>query len=374
MLQHSDIRTFIQHYEVDVDVDAQGIVRKTGSQTPLVRFACSLSASIDPNRPYKLSTEESRSINDLPAVRTWQDTVHRRKRKWNAQAAKYERDRIACEALFGHLDEGALSKRHRRLRDKLEVSHDRTMEAKRRHNRAVRALRNEKQRQKNQRIRENLERYRNEQPVIDLECQLAGLMVTPRVKKTLQDRDSMSAQHLTFIDCMMAIPGKTLEAEYLRRIAAIDAGTVFCGVEEGRPTRRAIQSPRRPAPDDGDSYRSAKRQRVIIKDEADNALRHAIDSVRVTSREDRPTICFICVGNPNIPLKARVAKYATPGSLTRHFLRKHVNPPWSSSRVVCHVCDTTPIQDKMDLLSHAEDVHGTVIRGRVQDKLASEYR
>ncbi|EEA23687.1 hypothetical protein TMatcc_006768 [Talaromyces marneffei ATCC 18224] len=68
MMQHSDIRTFIRHYEVDVDVDAQGIVRKTGSQT----FACSLSASIDPNRPYKLSTEESRSINDLPAVRARQ--------------------------------------------------------------------------------------------------------------------------------------------------------------------------------------------------------------------------------------------------------------------------------------------------------------
>ncbi|OJZ79991.1 hypothetical protein ASPFODRAFT_86016 [Aspergillus luchuensis CBS 106.47] len=334
MMQHSDIRTFIQHYEVDVD----------------------------------LSTEESRSINDLPTVRARQDTVHRRKRKWNAQAAKYERDCIACKALFGHLDEGALSKRHRRLRDKLEVSHDRTMEAKRRHNRAVRALRNE-----NQRIRENLERYRNEQTVIDFECQLAGLMVTPRVKKTLQDRDSMSAQHLTFIDCMMAIPGKTLEAEYQRRIAAIDAGTVFCGVEEARHTPRAAQS-RRPAPDDGDSHHSAKRQRVVIKDETDNVLRHAIDSVRVTSPEDRPTISFVCVGNPNIPLKDRVAKYATVGSLTRHFLQKHVNPPWSSNQVVCHVCDTAPIQDKMDLLSHAEDAHGTVIRGRIQEKLALEYR
>jgi hypothetical protein len=246
------------------------------------------------------------------------------------------------------------------------------MEAKRRHNRAVRALRNEKQRQRNQRIRENLERYRNEQPVIDLECQLAGLMVTPRVKKTLQDRDSMSAQHLAFIDCMMAIPGKTLEAEYQRRIAAIDAGTVFCGVEEGRPTRRAAQSPRRPAPDDEDSHPSAKRQRVVIKEETEDALRHAIDSVRVTSPEDRPTICFVCVGNPNIPVKDRVAKYATPGSLTRHFSRKHVNPPWSSNRVVCHVCNAVPIQGKMDLLRHAEDAHGTVIRGRIQEKLALE--
>jgi hypothetical protein len=69
MLQHADIRTFVKHYEVDVDVDVQGIVRKTGSQTPLVRFACSLSASIDLDRPYKLLTAESRSLNELPVVR-----------------------------------------------------------------------------------------------------------------------------------------------------------------------------------------------------------------------------------------------------------------------------------------------------------------
>ena len=49
ILQHSDIRTFVRHYEVDVDVDVQRIIRKTGSQTSLVRFACSLSASIDPD-------------------------------------------------------------------------------------------------------------------------------------------------------------------------------------------------------------------------------------------------------------------------------------------------------------------------------------
>jgi hypothetical protein len=54
---------------------------------------------------------------------------------------------------------------------------------------------------------------------------------------------------------------------------------------------------------------SSSRRRQIM-------LRNAIDSVRVTSREDRPTICFICVGNPNIPLKAQIAKYATPGSPT----------------------------------------------------------
>ena len=34
ILQHSYIRTFVRHYEVDVDVDVQSIIRKTSSQTP----------------------------------------------------------------------------------------------------------------------------------------------------------------------------------------------------------------------------------------------------------------------------------------------------------------------------------------------------
>jgi hypothetical protein len=47
MLQHANIRTFIKHYEADIDVDVQEIVRKTDSQTLFMRFACSLLALID---------------------------------------------------------------------------------------------------------------------------------------------------------------------------------------------------------------------------------------------------------------------------------------------------------------------------------------
>jgi hypothetical protein len=51
MLQHANIHTFIRHYKVDVDADVQGIVRKTGSQTPLIWFAYSLNTSINPDQP-----------------------------------------------------------------------------------------------------------------------------------------------------------------------------------------------------------------------------------------------------------------------------------------------------------------------------------
>lgn len=116
---------------------------------------------------------------------------------------------------------------------------------------------------------------------------------------------------------------------------------------------------------DEDSTFPAKRQRLSMADNTNEQLSHAIKSVQTKSSEQRPTVCFVCVGNPSIPLKERITKYATTGSLTRHYLRKHVNPPWSSYGVECHVCGK-PLQNKKDLLSHAEDAHGTVVRGQVR--------
>ena len=356
---------------MDVDVDVQGIIRKTGSQSSLVRFACSLSASIDPDRPYKLSPEESKSLNELPVVRARQETVNKRKQKWDDRKAKLDRANMTCQAAFGHLVEGAVPKHHH-LQEKLELFQDRTMEAKRRYNKAVRELRNEKQRQRNRRVRENLKRYRNEQPVIDLERQLAGKLVDTKVMDTLEHKSFMPPQHLMVIDATLTMPGTTFEAEYQRRINAINAMTAFCPVEEGRPTPRPIQSCRRPVPDDDEPCPPAKRQRCVSNDNTEITLREAMESVRIKNSEERPLICFLCLGNANLPLKERVLKYTTPGSLTRHFLRKHINPPWPARGVECNVCGIELLERKAELLNHAEWYHGTVVRGRTQGRLAVE--
>ncbi|KAI3017333.1 hypothetical protein CBS147347_10329 [Aspergillus niger] len=330
ILQHSDIRTFIRHYEVDVDVDVQGIIRKTGSQTQLVRFACSFSASIDPNRPFKLSAAESKSINKLPVVLARQEKVNKRKQKWENSEAKLLRFKMAVSHRLKDCKRGL------RLQKKLEILQDRMMEAKRRYNIAHRELRNEKQRQRNQRIRENLKRYRKEQPVIDVELQLAGKLVNNKVMDTLEHQSHMPPQHLAVIDAILTMPGTTLEAEYQRRINAINAMIAFCPVEEGRPIPRTTQSRRRPAPDDDELGAPAKRQRHTLEDDTEIVLRQAMESVRIKDLRERPTICFLCLGNPNLPLKERTAKHATPGSLTRHFLRKHINPPWPAQGLECN--------------------------------------
>ena len=158
--------------------------------------------------------------------------------------------------------------------------------------------------------------------MIDLERQLAGKLVDIKVMGTLEHKGFMPPQHLMVIDATLTMPGATLEAEYQRRINATNAMTAFCPVEEGRPTPRPIQSCCRPVPDDDKPCPPAKRQRHLLEDDTEIALRQTMESVRIKSRGQRPKICFLCLGNPNLPLKDRISEHTTSGSLTRHFLRE----------------------------------------------------
>ncbi|EEH17450.1 hypothetical protein PABG_00013 [Paracoccidioides brasiliensis Pb03] len=189
---------------------------------------------------------------------------------------------------------------------------------------------------------------------------------------TFEHEAFMPPEHLMFVDCMLTMPGASLEAEYQRRINTINAGVAFCGVEEGRPSRR-------PAVDD-DPYPPTKRQRCLVKDLPEVLLHQAMESVQAKPTAEqpqacfRPRVCFLCVGNPSCSLNARIKKYATSGSLTRHFLRRHINPPWPAAGVECNVCEGKVLPAKSVLLNHAEDAHGTVVRGRAREKLALEYQ
>ncbi|KAL6229582.1 hypothetical protein BDW75DRAFT_235086 [Aspergillus navahoensis] len=161
ILQHSDMRTFIQHYEVDVDVDVQ---------------------------PYRLPPEESKSLNELPVVRARQGILKIHKQKWNDRKSKFDRAHMAFQATVGHLVESALSKRHHHLKAKLELYQDRMMEAK------------------------------PSQPIIDPERQLAGKLVDTKVMDALEHKGFMPPQHLVMIDAMLTMSGATIEAELQHQI------------------------------------------------------------------------------------------------------------------------------------------------------------
>ena len=163
-----------------------------------------------------------------------------------------------------------------------------------------------------------------------------------------------------------------LEAEYQRRINAVNVMTAFYPVEEGWPMPWHVQSCRQPVPDDDEPCAPAKWQRRVSEDDTEMALREAMEPIQIKNSEERPLTCFLCLGNANLLLKERILKHTTPSSLTRHFLRKHINPPWPARGVECNVCDMELLEWKAEVLNHAECYHRTVVWGRAQGRLAVE--
>jgi hypothetical protein len=287
------------------------VYRGLDPEKKLMEFICSMSRSIDPRRPWELTTEQSASINDLPCIVKLKKPVERLSgaprgsRKWKKRQE------------------------------------------------ALRRLRNEKQRQRNLLLRDIIERYNKEQPVIDSERQLSGTVVDEDVRSALERSDYMTPEHLLLIDAILTLPETSLEKEHQRRITAINAVTVYCGVEEGTSCRRG--RPGRPA---GGKASTVVKAAEPAQSWSDTALSQAILSIRT---EKRPTICFLCLGNPNLPIRQRVFSFSSPGCLSKHFRDKHVKKLRTGQKIECKDCGVNLV-DRMHLQSHAEKFHGTVSR------------
>lgn len=191
--------------------------------------------------------------------------------------------------------------------------------------------------------------------MIDSERQLAGKMVDEEVMGVLEQTGYMTPQHMMLIDTVLTMPGMTVEKEYQRRIAAINAVIVFCDIEEGSPSRRPNLSPKCGATDALPAMPAAKRQACSLPGESESALRQAIASVCITAPNERPKICCLCLGNPRPPENKRMKVYGTPGSLSRRFIDWHIKRYPKEMRVKCDICDKD-FEHKANLMNHAETV------------------
>jgi hypothetical protein len=266
-----------------------------------MRFACSMSRSIDPRRPRKLTPEQTVSVNVLPYIMK----LHNRVKDLSNAPVR------SCK-------DGRLQK-------------------------AIKRLYNEKQRKRRELLGDIQKQYKSEQPVKDSERQLSGMVVDEDTRDALVCAD-MSPEQLGLIDAILTLPGKSLEQELQRRITAIKAVTLYCGVEEGAPSRYVRRGP----PGTVISH-------PVQAAEPDTALDLAIFSIKT---DKRPRVCFVCLGNPNLTIRERVATYITSGSLSRHFVRKHVSKMQTGQCIDC-ICNVR-LTTRKELLVHAERCHGTV--------------
>lgn len=232
--------------------------------------------------------------------------------------------------------------------NKLQKKCDHTEEQ---YNYSVKQLYNKKEQQRYLLVRENLEHYKNEQPVIDSEQQLSGKVVDKEVKIALENTGYTIPQHITLIDTVLTMPGTTTENEYKRRITAINAVISACYAEEGAPSRPRTQKrsadPVESSPADDPV---PKRQRSITSE--NDVFSQAIASVCVKSPEERPTICFICLGNSMLPKSERVRKFKNSGSLSCYFVNRHIKPYSNDMQRECTICGEQ-LESKSALLNHA---------------------
>ena len=68
---------------------------------------------------------------------------------------------------------------------------------------------------------------------------------------------------------------------------------------------------------------------VVIKKEdppspEEEALKAAMLLVYIKDPKERPTICFMCLGNEGAPLYKCIYLFSRPGNLSKYFKRKHL--------------------------------------------------
>ncbi|KAH7111822.1 hypothetical protein B0J11DRAFT_598487 [Dendryphion nanum] len=194
MMGHASIRTFEKHYlSRRITVDTQAVVRGIRPQDALMRAACTMSRTIDPRRPQRLTAEQSASVNDLSIIRNLFDRRERLKHK---------------------LAKGATQ--HPQYTD------------------INREINREKQRQRHQLLQDITERGEYEQPVRDVENQLAGVESNDDAMAAVIAVDAMGPEQKELVKAAHAPPGETPEAEIGRRSRAIGAVVAYCGIVEGR--------------------------------------------------------------------------------------------------------------------------------------------
>lgn len=210
-------------------------------------------------------------------------------------------------------------------------------------------------------MHENLEWYKDEQPVIDSEQQFAGKLVDEEMMDALEWTSYMTPQHMILIDTVLTMPGSTIKKEYQHQIAVINAVIAFCDVEERSLMRWsiAIQKQKHCITDALQSIFPAKKQACLSSGQREIPICQAIASVCIKNPKKQPTICFLCLETLLLSEHEQLKHYKTSGSLSHHFVDHHIKAYPKNMHVKCDVCNKE-LEHKMALMNHAEGVHGIV--------------
>ncbi|KZF22622.1 hypothetical protein L228DRAFT_246970 [Xylona heveae TC161] len=308
IMQHNDPRTFVRHYlPRRVNVDLQAIVRGLEPQAEVMQASCRMLRSLDRRRPYKLTAEQSKSVNQDPRVLR----LERRRDRHRGRPTRQEESR-----------------------------------------RVERDLRNLKQRLRAKLRRNIRESWDREQAIKDIQHQLAGGSFEDIREQHLGSVER-TPEHKRLITALMSLPGATLEEEMQRRNEAINAVAAYCHLEES-------YRPNQPGGCRLDTVPPAKMDpERETADLIEKILKAAKCMVFANEQNKRPLKCFVCFGDTNKSWHQRVYDFARPGDLSKHFKKYHLTHLEANATIKCEVCNIT-LGHRKHFQRHALATHGTV--------------
>jgi hypothetical protein len=246
---------------------------------------------IDPNRPQELTLKQSLLVNQDPYICRLIAQRERWKNRFHGTATQHPKYQILGREIFN-------------TRKRLRV-----------------AL-----------LKHLQDKWDLEYPVDEIERQLSGLKLSQDMKTTLNKNDEMPPIQKRLAETIITLPGTTLEEEFHRRNAAIDAVAAYCHFQEGGATARPCA---RPSTQRVSPTLSKETNPQLVAAEAEKQT--LSDAMLLVFTEKRTTTCFLCLGEERLLLVKHISKFASLGDLTKHFKRKHLAHIKEGDRLKCKV-------------------------------------
>ncbi|MCJ1478787.1 hypothetical protein MMC13_007471 [Lambiella insularis] len=314
IMQHAESRTFQKFYlSRHITADVQAIYRRLPSQDAVMRAAGGMSRTMDSRRPRKLTEAQSASVEHHPLV------------------CKLRRKRDRLKATIR--DRGmSIASQHGTYEQYKKIRQE---------------YRNEKQRQRATLLIEVKERYKMEQPLIDIREQLEGQWTEEETQNPATEMPVYALpERSCAIDKLFTLPASSFEDERQRQIDAINAITAICSVQESRPRRRP-----RPMISASGTGRQMNAQSVSVPNLSLPPSPSKLSQVG-------PTQCIVCLGKKQLAYKDRIRSFHSVGDLKKHFHRKHLRHYKEGEAIECHLCGIA-LNGPMHFQNHAARVHGT---------------
>ncbi|KAI9146617.1 C2H2 finger domain-containing protein [Paramyrothecium foliicola] len=312
-LDHANSVPFQKHYlGRQVCADTWGVLRGQKPQQALLKQSCSLGHSKSKRRPMNLTPAQVASVDTDPRIR-------------------------ALRKKMKSMPPGSRQK-------------------------IVRDIRNCKQRLKSALLQQIRSDWTDAQAVDDIDRQLTGQGFAESSSEDMLYRPQGPAQE-RLIRALTAEDDGTLQGYYGRRHEGVAAISDYCSVQEGSAYR--LCTPRKHKKSPGESERPAK-----------SPAQQALQSVFIQNEKERTRRCFLCVGMAlSLPSDDPhstdlVREFYSPGDLSKHFRRRHLNLLRATATIECRACEITLI-NKAHVKNHALSVHGIVSKvldDDVQDK------